>query len=286
MNQSFPWPYSSPAPFGYPVSRADAQDWLQRFLNERLENFGVYEDAMLREESVLYHSVLSPLLNVGLLLPQDVLDQTLIAASNRSIPLNSLEGFVRQLIGWREFVRQVYVRAGRQQRTKNYWGFTRKIPRSFWEGTTGLHPFDTVVQRVLRTGYCHHIERLMVVGNLMLLCEFDPDEVYRWFMELFIDSYDWVMVPNVYGMSQFADGGMMTTKPYISGSNYLMKMGNWEKGDWQPVWDGLFWRFMHVHRDFFLQNPRLGMLVGTFDKMPAERQQMHLNNADRFLSSL
>lgn len=286
VTKSFPWPYSSPAPFGYPVSRIDAQDWLKRFLNERLDNFGAYEDAMVRDESLLYHSLLSPLLNAGLLLPQDVLDQTLEAASNRAIPLNSLEGFVRQLIGWREFVRQVYARAGRQQRTKNYWGFTRKIPRSFWEGNTGLPPFDTVVQRVLRTGYCHHIERLMVLGNLMLLCEFDPDEVYRWFMELFIDAYDWVMVPNVYGMSQCADGGLMTTKPYISGSNYLMKMGNWEKGDWQSVWDGLFWRFMHVHRDFFLQNPRLGMLVGTFDKMPAERQQMHLKNADHFLSSL
>ncbi len=120
----------------------------------------------------------------------------------------------------------------------------------------------------------------------MLLCEFDPDEVYRWFMELFIDAYDWVMVPNIYGMSQFADGGLMATKPYISGSNYLMKMSDYQKGDWQPFWDGLFWRFMHVHRDFFLKNPRLGMLVRTFDKMPDEKQKLHLNNAEQFLASL
>jgi len=120
----------------------------------------------------------------------------------------------------------------------------------------------------------------------MLLCEFDPDEVYRWFMELFIDAYDWVMVPNVYGMSQFADGGLMSTKPYISGSNYLLKMSDYKKGDWQNIWDGLFWRFMHVHRDFFLQNPRLGMLVNTFDKMPAEKRQAHLNNAEQFLKTL
>ena len=126
----------------------------------------------------------------------------------------------------------------------------------------------------------------MVLGNFMMLCEFDPDEVYRWFMELFIDSYDWVMVTNIYGMSQFADGGLMATKPYISGSNYLMKMSNYKKGEWQAVWDGMFWRFMHVHRDFFLSNPRLGMLVRMFDKMPIEKQQKHLENGANYLASL
>jgi deoxyribodipyrimidine photolyase-related protein len=126
----------------------------------------------------------------------------------------------------------------------------------------------------------------MVLGNFMLLCEFDPDEVYRWFMELFIDAYDWVMVPNVYGMSQFADGGLMATKPYISGSNYVMKMSDYKKGAWQTIWDGLFWRFMHTHRTFFLQNPRLGMLVRTFDKMSDEKKNIHLTNAEEFLFEL
>lgn len=126
----------------------------------------------------------------------------------------------------------------------------------------------------------------MVLGNFMLLCEFDPDEVYRWFMEFFIDAYDWVMVPNVYGMTQFADGGLMTTKPYISGSNYLMKMGDYEKGEWQKIWDALFWRFMHVHRDFFTTNPRLGMLVKTFDKMNEEKRNTHLLIAEKYLDSL
>jgi deoxyribodipyrimidine photolyase-related protein len=126
----------------------------------------------------------------------------------------------------------------------------------------------------------------MVIGNFMLLCEFDPDEVYRWFMELFIDAYDWVMVPNVYGMSQFADGGLMATKPYISGSNYLMKMSNFKKGDWQLIWDGLFWRFMDKHRDYFLSNPRLGMLVKTFDKMPFEKRELLINTANGFLKKL
>jgi deoxyribodipyrimidine photolyase-related protein len=226
------------------------------------------------------------MLNAGLLTPQFVIDETIDFALNNDIPLNSLEGFIRQIIGWREFIRAVYELKGNEERTRNYWNFTRKIPASFWEGTTGIEPIDITIKKVLETGYCHHIERLMVLGNFMLLCEFDPDEVYKWFMEMFIDAYDWVMVPNVYGMSQFADGGLMATKPYISGSNYLMKMSNYKKGAWQNVWDGLFWRFMHVHRDFFLQNPRLGMLVKSFDKMTASKQETHLKNADSFLESL
>ena len=180
----------------------------------------------------------------------------------------------------------MYETRGSDERTRNFWNFTKKIPVSFYDGTTGIGPIDQTIKKVLKTGYCNHIERLMVLSNFMMLCEFDPDEVYRWFMELFIDSYDWVMVPNVYGMSQFSDGGLMATKPYISGSNYLMKMSNYKKGDWQDVWDGLFWRFMDTHRDFFKQNPRLGMLVSMFDKMAPEKKVKHLENAESYLTSL
>ena len=205
------------------------------------------------------------MMNVGLLKPDYIITETLKYAQEHGTPINSVEGFVRQIIGWREFIRGLYVHVGVQQRTTNFWGYTRKIPQSFYDGTTGIVPIDTTIKKILETGYCHHIERLMVLGNFMLLCEFDPDEVYRWFMELFIDAYDWVMVPNIYGMTQFADGGLMATKPYISGSNYLMKMSDYPKGDWQAIWDGLFWRFMDVHRNFFLSNPRLGMLVRMYD---------------------
>jgi deoxyribodipyrimidine photolyase-related protein len=284
--QHFTNGYGSTAQFMYPTDFAGAEKWLDDFLKYRFEKFGIYEDAIVAGEVVLHHSVISPLLNAGLLHPQDIIDKAIGAAAKYNVPLNSLEGFIRQVLGWREFIRIVYEREGCKQRTTNYWGFTRKIPESFWTGTTGIPPIDSTIKKVLQTGYCHHIERLMVLGNFMLLCEFDPDEVYRWFMELFIDAYDWVMVPNVYGMTQFADGGLMTTKPYISGSNYLMKMSDYAKGPWQAVWDGLFWRFMHVHRSFFLQNPRLGMLINTFDKMTAEKQQAHLNNAADFLTSL
>jgi deoxyribodipyrimidine photolyase-related protein len=284
--KSFATNYGSIEKCIYPTNFAGAEKWLDDFLKERFEKFGIYEDAIVAKENFLHHSVLSPMLNIGLLQPQQIISKAIEAAAKYNVPLNSLEGFIRQILGWREFIRIVYEREGVLQRTKNYWGFTRKIPPSFWTGTTGILPIDNVIQKVLQTGYCHHIERLMVLGNFMLLCEFDPNEVYRWFMELFIDAYDWVMVPNVYGMTQFADGGLMTTKPYISGSNYLLKMSDYEKGEWTTIWDGLFWRFMHVHRSFFLKNPRLGMLVNTFDKMPEEKQNNHLANAEKYLLQL
>lgn len=270
----------------FAVTFDDAEKWLDDFLKNRFEKFGIYEDAIVAKEAVLHHSVLTPMLNIGLLQPQQIIDKAISASKQYNIPLNSLEGFIRQIMGWREFIHIVYEREGSKQRSTNYWKFKRKIPASFWTGGTGIAPIDISIKKVLQTGYCHHIERLMVLGNFMLLCEFDPDEVYRWFMEMFIDAYDWVMVPNVYGMTQFADGGLMTTKPYISGSNYLMKMSDYEKGEWQTVWDGLFWRFMHLHRDFFLKNPRLSMLVISFDKMTGEKQQLHLSNAEKFLKSL
>ena len=273
-------------PYLFATTFTDSENWLQDFLKNRFKDFGIYEDSIVADEIVLHHSVLSPMINVGLLTPQQIIDTTLIFASENDIPLNSLEGFIRQIIGWREFIRIVYDREGVKQRTTNYWKFTKKIPQSFWKGTTGILPIDVTIKKILETGYCHHIERLMVLGNFMLLCEFDPEEVHRWFMEMFIDAYDWVMVPNVYGMTQFADGGLMTTKPYISGSNYLMKMSNYEKGAWQPIWDGLFWHFMNKQRAFFLKNPRLGMLVHTFDKMTVEKRNTHTKNAEKYLASI
>ena len=224
--------------FIYPTDHAGASLWLDEFLETRFEKFGSYEDAMVANEHYLHHSVLTPMLNIGLLSPQQIIDSALQISERKNIPLNSLEGFIRQIMGWREFIRIVYEREGSYQRTQNFWGFERKIPKSFWLGTTGILPVDNVIQKLLQTGYSHHIERLMVMGNFMLLCEFHPDDVYHWFMEMYVDAYDWVMVPNVYGMSQFSDGGLMTTKPYISGSHYLLKMSDYPKGVWIEIWDG------------------------------------------------
>lgn len=266
----------------YPISFQETDEWLTQFLTYRFYDFGIYEDAIVKEESILNHSVLSPLINAGLIEPMEVIKRALDFSKEASIPINSVEGFVRQIIGWREFIRGMYWSKGRYSRSKNFWGFNRKIPSSFYDGTTGIDPIDRTIQKVLQTGYCHHIERLMILGNFMLLCEFDPDEVYRWFMELFIDAYDWVMVPNVYGMCLFADGGTFATKPYIGGSNYIKKMSNYPSGNWEPIWDGLFWRFVMNHQDFFNSNPRTSMLVHTLNKFSNEKRNEHMKHAERF----
>ena len=270
----------------YPIDFKSAEEWLEQFFEYRFHEFGAYEDAIVKEEHFLNHSLLSPLINVGLLNPMDVIEKAIDYANKNDVPVNSTEGFVRQILGWREFIRGVYEVKGTEERTKNFWNFDRKIPKSFYDGTTGIQPIDDVIKKVNKTAYAHHIERLMILGNFMVLCEFDPDEVYQWFMELFIDAYDWVMVPNVYGMSLFADGGLMSTKPYISSSNYIKKMSNYGKGDWQATWDGLFWTFMDKHRDFFSSNPRLGMLLGNLDRMKKETLESHFNNAEQFLNNL
>ena len=275
----------SKEPF-YPTTFQESESWLQSFFEWRFDAFGAYEDAIVANEHFLHHSVLSPLINVGLLSPTHVLHRAIEYAQDHDIPINSLEGFVRQILGWREFIRGVYQCKGSEERTRNFWNCSRKIPKSFYDGTTGILPIDNAIKKILKTGYAHHIERLMVLGNFMLLCGFDPDDVYQWFMSLFIDAYDWVMVPNVYGMTLFADGGIMSTKPYIGSSNYIKKMSNYPSGDWQNVWDGLFWRFMDKHRVFLSKNPRLKMLIGTLDRMDVSKREQLFSDAEGFLNEL
>ncbi len=270
----------------YPTSHAAAKRWLKHFLSNRLQQFGDYEDAIVQGESWLWHSVLTPALNTGLLTPNEVVKATLKGAAKTDVPLNSLEGFLRQIIGWREFMRATYQDLGVAMRTTNHWEHHRQMPDSFYDGSTGIAPIDDTIQRILETGYCHHIERLMVLGGFMFLCEVDPDEIYRWFMEMFIDSYDWVMVPNVYAMSQHADGGMITTKPYFSGSSYIRKMSHYKQDSWCEIWDGLYWRWIWNHVDELGKNPRWAMMCSMAKKMDAGKRKRHLSVAKKFLNSL
>ncbi len=273
--------------FRWPVTRADAAAWLEEFLAHRFADFGEYEDAISTQHAFLSHSAISPALNIGLLDPAEVVQRALsFAARGGKVPMNSLEGFIRQLVGWREFMAGIYHHRGVQIRHSNFWRHERPLPEAFYTATTGIPPVDRVIRQVLREGWCHHIERLMVIGNFMLLCRIRPNDVYRWFMELFVDANDWVMVPNVHGMSQFADGGTFTTKPYISGSNYILKMSDEPKGAWCAIWDGLFWSFIADHLEFFHSNPRLSMIARSWLKMPAEKQNSHRTAADRFLRKL
>jgi deoxyribodipyrimidine photolyase-related protein len=207
-------------------------------------------------------------------------------SEQHDVRLNSLEGFIRQLIGWREFMRAIYIVEEQKQKKTNFWDFKQKIPQQFYDGTTGVEPVDLTIKYVLKNAYAHHIERLMILGNFMLLCEIHPKEVYRWFMELFIDAYEWVMVPNIFGMSQYADGGLMTTKPYISSSNYIRKMSNFKAGPWCDIWDSLFWRFIHKHKKVFDKNPRMKIMVSQANKMGKEKVKRYVDVAEMYLNKI
>jgi deoxyribodipyrimidine photolyase-related protein len=283
VERKFPESIGDRQPLAYPWNRTLALEWLNRFVDERLANFGDYEDAIDQKEPFLFHSVLTPMLNIGLIQPKEVV-QAAVQKVDR-YPINSIEGFIRQVIGWREYMRGVYLWKGRAQRSRNAWEHHRAIPPSVYRAQTGIDPLDAVLRRVYRWGYCHHIERLMILGNFFFLCEVHPDEVYRWFMECFIDAYDWVMVPNVYGMSQQADGGWITTKPYISGSAYVKRMSDFREGPWCEVWDALYWRMVAKHREAWGKHPRMRMIASQIDRMAPEKLASHLQRAEEFLES-
>lgn len=268
--------------FHWATTRRQALYLLNDFLKRYFEEFGPYEDAIESRETFLFHSVLSPYINMGLITPEEVVGKTLAHFEEHDTHYPSVEGFIRQIIGWREFMRGIY-HTFDEDLNKNHFGHCRKLKSCWYDGTTGIPPLDDAIRKAVKYGYTHHIERLMVIGNLMLLCEIDPEEVYRWFMELYVDSSDWVMAPNVYGMSQFADGGIFATKPYIGGSNYIRKMSHYGKGEWELIMNGLYWRFIYVNRETFEKNPRMSMMVRTLDKMGTEKKKELFRLADKFI---
>ncbi|MDZ4725272.1 MAG: cryptochrome/photolyase family protein [Leptospira sp.] len=258
--------------FWLPTTRKGAKDWLRDFLKHRLHDFGPYEDALSTEFPFLQHSILTPFLNVGLLTPKEVISETLKFSENNQIPIASLEGFIRQIIGWREFIRGIYQNYSEVQWNTNFFNHKRKLTKHWYVGNTNIAPLDHVIRKCNEYAYAHHIERLMVVGSLMVLFEINPQEAYRFFMEMFIDSSDWVMGPNVFGMALFSDGGIFSTKPYICGSNYYKKMGNYKSGEWENAVDGLYWSFVEKHKEHFLKNPRTSMLVGNLNRMNPDKK--------------
>lgn len=280
--KQFPDNPGSAESFHWPTSHAEADDVYETFLSERFSQFGPFEDAISAEHPFLFHSVMTPALNIGLLSPADIVSRALDASDGVDLP--SLEGFMRQVIGWREYMRATYVLYGRRMRTSNRLRHTRQLDPGWWNASTGLDPVDLVIERVLEHGWSHHIERLMIAGNAMCLLRTEPEAVYEWFMEMYVDAYDWVMVPNVYAMSQFAVGEAITTKPYVSGSNYLRKMSDLPKGDWTADWDGLYWTFVRDHREVFEGNHRSTMMTRMYDGMAPEKKAAHTRAAARWLT--
>lgn len=270
------------ADFWLPTQRSQAQAWLKHFINTKLNHFGPYEDALSDSDPFIYHSLLTPFLNTGLLNPQDILNQ-LPSRPDKNLAIESLEGFIRQIIGWREFIRIIYQRYSTQQEASNYFNHQRLMNSNWYSGNTGCPPLDGVIKKTLKYGYAHHIERLMILSNMMNLCEINPTHVHRWFMELFIDSSDWVMGPNVYGMGLMSDGGIFATKPYICGSNYWIKMGRYKKADWCLEVDGLYWRFVREKSPVLKKNPRLSMMVKSYEKMDSFKKDTLEKAATTFI---
>ncbi len=260
-----------------PVNHNQAKQLLEEFVKNNLIFFGDYEDALTVRSQFVYHSVLSSCLNLGLLTPKQILEQIDISLDGQifkpqkkyNLKLNSVEGFIRQIIGWREWVRIIYEFIYEESVFENnFFEAKNHLPDYFYypqKKSQDLEknlPLKLTLKKVSQLGWAHHIERLMILANWMTLNEYDPKECYDWFRSQFVDAFEWVMLPNVYGMGLFADGGIFATKPYISGGNYIKKMSDYpESKIWEKIWTDKFWEFLFKHKKFFSQNPRMNMLI-------------------------
>lgn len=242
INKHFHRNYGNSDNFIFPVTHNDAKKWLKHFIENKLHNFGPYQDFIDKDDKYLYHSLLSALLNIGLLQPVDVIMEVLKVQHH--VLLNSLEGFIRQLF-WREYQYYCYIYFNFKG---NYFSNNKKLNEDWYTGNVGIVPIDKCITEAFDTGYLHHIKRLMVIGNYMNLSGIHPEEGFRWFMEFSCDSYEWVMHQNVYEMVFFISGGGTMRRPYLSSSNYIMKMSNYSKGSWCNKWDSLYKMFIRKHR--------------------------------------
>ena len=285
VEECFPKSVGNLENFNWATSHEDAEILLDDFLERYLENYGAFQDAINKDNTFMFHSLLSPYLNCGLLDPLLCIEKA-ITKYNKSkgkIPINSVEGFIRQILGWREFIKGVYWENMPQYKNLNYWSHKRKLNENWYTGNTGIPPLDDAIKESEEFAYSHHINRLMIIANLMNLSGINPNEMYKWFMEMYIDSYDWVMVPNVYGMGSYADGGIFSTKPYICGSSYMLRMSNYKKGEWCDIVDGLYWKFIDKNIKFFESNPRLSVMTRSLAKMEKDRKKMIFMKAEEFI---
>lgn len=268
----------------WPTSHDEASKWLHDFVLHRLDGFGTADGRIDSDAPWLYHSALSSSLNLGLLSPRQVVDAALQRHARQPVPLESLELFIRQVLGRREFTRGVALVGGHGLRDANPLKATRRLTSDWYNGTTGLPPFDNVVKKLKTRGYAHHSERLFIVGTLMTLCEINPKDIYQWFSELFIDAHDWALVPHVYSLNQFADNSSLDGGPFICTSKSLMDMSNYGRGEWANVWDGLYWRFIENHKAVLSKNPRMRSVVQRLSRLDADQKRIISYRAEDFLN--
>jgi deoxyribodipyrimidine photolyase-related protein len=266
----------------WPVDRTEALAQLQHVVNNVLPTFGPYQDAMSERSDILFHTLLSFALNVKMLSPAEVVNAAERAYRDGRVPLASAEGFIRQILGWREYVRGVYWANMPGYTERNALGQHRPLPEWYWTANTKMRCVSSAVRATLDNAYAHHIQRLMITGNIALLLGIDPHDVHRWYLGVYIDAFEWVEAPNTIGMSQYADGGIMASKPYISGAAYINRMSDHCKhcyyrpdqrtGDTACPFTALYWDFMATHRETLSRNVRMRMVYASYDKFPSDER--------------
>lgn len=283
-------------PFHFAVTRDDALVALAQFIEQRLVNFGDYQDAMLQGEPWMFHSHISFYLNCGLLQPLECVHAAEKAYHEGKAPLNAVEGFIRQIIGWREFVRGMYWQNMPEYSSMNYFSATRALPEFYWTGNTRMNCLHQCVTDTKKYAYAHHIQRLMVLGNFALLAGIAPKAVNEWFLVVYADAYEWVEMPNVTGMVLFADGGWLASKPYAAGGNYIHKMSDYCRGCSYKVtvkhgskacpFNYLYWDFLNRNRQKLQSNARLGMIYRSYDRMNEDKKAAIQHDSWVFLKAL
>jgi deoxyribodipyrimidine photolyase-related protein len=292
----FPNHFGDLEPFWFGVTRADAHAALDHFIALALPKFGDFQDAMLRDQKFLYHSLISYYLNIGLLDPLETCRAVEQSWREGHCPLNAAEGFIRQILGWREYVRGIYWHEMPGYATSNALGATRKLPSFYWTGDTKMACLKAAITQTKEEAYAHHIQRLMVTGNFAMMAGVDPHEVHEWYLAVYADAFEWVEMPNTIGMSQFADGGLLASKPYASSGAYIDRMSDYcgachykvksKTGPDACPFNYLYWDFLLRHRDKLASNPRIGQMYRTFDKMDDGRREATLESARVFLAEL
>ena len=282
--------------FEWPVTADEAEKAADAFFAERIEKFGPYQDAMVHGSDDLYHSMLSTSINCGLLDPIKLCERAEKAYEEGRAPINSVEGFIRQIIGWREYIRGFYWLHMPDLQTDNKLNAQRALPEFFWTGETDMRCLSDCIRSTHDNAHAHHIQRLMVLGNFCLIAGINPQDVQDWFLAVYADAYEWVELPNVSGMVLYADGGKLATKPYAASGNYINKMSDYCKGCRYKVsqktgpdacpFNSLYWHFMDRHRERLASNHRIGRIYATWDRMGDEKKQDYLETAEAFLSSL
>ena len=296
VGRTFPKHFGSLRPFGWAVTRAEALVALDHFILQSLPRFGEEQDAMLRDDPTLSHALISPYLNIGLLSPMEVCRRAEAEYREGRAPIAAVEGFIRQIIGWREYVRGIWAVQGPDYAGRNVLDHSRALPPLYWGAATQMACLGHAVAQTRDLAYAHHIQRLMITGNFALLAGVDPAEVHDWYLAVYIDAFEWVEAPNTIGMSQFADGGVVASKPYVSSGAYIDRMSDYCRGCRYDVkqktgpdacpFNPLYWHFLHRHQDRFRANPRMGPIYATLDRMEPAHRDALLTTADAFLTRL